>query len=74
MSVANVDYGWMGRVPELGRLSVLEELLLSPNRLNHVVVKVHQFVSLSSTILLTRGGCTQVRTSFGLHVPGYGAL
>jgi len=40
MNVANVDYGNLARVPELGTLSVLEELLLSPNRLYHVVVKV----------------------------------
>ena len=40
MNVANVDYGNLARVPELGALSVLEELLLSPNRLYHVVVKV----------------------------------
>lgn len=40
MNVANVDYGWQARVPEVGQLSVLEELLLSPTRLYHVVVKV----------------------------------
>ena len=54
MSVANVDYGWLGRVPELGRLSVLEELLLSPNRLYHVVVKVRQLSLPWRLIVLTR--------------------
>ena len=54
MSVANVDYGWLGRVPELGRLSVLEELLLSPNRLYHVVVKVRQLSLPRCLIVLTR--------------------
>ena len=40
MNVSNVDYGWLGRLPSLEPLSVLEELLLSPHRLYHVVVKV----------------------------------
>ena len=40
MNVSNVDYGWLGRLASLEPLSVLEELLLSPHRLYHVVVKV----------------------------------
>lgn len=40
MNVANVDYGALSRVPRLERLSLLEEMLLSPLRLYHVVVKV----------------------------------
>ena len=40
MNVANVDYGSLHRLPELAPLSVLEEMLLSPLRLYHVVVKV----------------------------------
>ena len=40
MNVAHVDYGSLHRLPELEPLSVLEELLLSPIRLYHVVVKV----------------------------------
>ena len=39
-NVANVDYGSMARVPQLAPLSMLEEMLLSPHRLYHVVIKV----------------------------------
>ena len=40
LGVATVDYGVLARVPDLAPLSVLEEMLLSPSRLYHVVVKV----------------------------------
>ena len=33
-------YGALSRVPRLERLSLLEEMLLSPLRLYHVVIKV----------------------------------
>ena len=41
MSLANgVDYGVLSRIPELDKLSCLEEMLLSEVRLYHIVAKV----------------------------------
>ena len=64
-NVSRVDYGSLARVPELEPLSVLEELLLSPNRLYHVVVKVRTPARLRGD-----GGGGGVREGYGVGLGG----
>ena len=73
LNVKNADYGSLARIPQLEPLSYLEEMLLSPIRLYHIVVKVGAICSLSlrSRVASDICVCSQIRTSYGLHVPGF---